>query len=90
MPAHAGIFYLNECSAVPGISFGGKKEIRNKIHNRPFGPLFILFFLHVDCVFLRNWVEFLQFQLLTWVLFIFVVVSCVVHMTFTDAVFVAF
>ena len=50
---------------------------------------FLLFLLRVNRVLLGYWVEFGSLVLLARVFFVFVVKSCVVHVTFTNAVFVA-
>ncbi len=50
---------------------------------------FLLFLLLIHAVGLRNWVEFLGFVLLAWVLLVLIVEAGVVGMAFSNAIFVA-
>ena len=55
----------------------------------PCGGCFALLLLLVFRVLAGNWVELDRFVLLTWVLLYLVIVTGVVNVTFTNAVFVA-
>ena len=52
--------------------------------------MFSLLLLSVNSVLFSNWVELGYFVFLARVFFVFVIKTRVVHVTFTDAVFVAF
>lgn len=49
----------------------------------------VLFLLGIHRVLLSNWVVFFQFELLTWILLILVVVPRIIHVTLANAVIVA-